>query len=42
MHDSTTDLVKARDNNQTFEVIKILVPKLKELGYSFVSLRDII
>jgi peptidoglycan/xylan/chitin deacetylase (PgdA/CDA1 family) len=41
MHDSTTDLVKARENNLTFETIKILVPKLKDLGYSFVSLRDL-
>src|SRR5664279_8562 len=41
MHDSTTDLAKARDNNLTFETIKILIPKLKGLGYSFVSLRDI-
>ena len=42
MHDSTTDLVRARDNNLTFETVKILIPKLKDLGYSFVSLKDIL
>jgi peptidoglycan/xylan/chitin deacetylase (PgdA/CDA1 family) len=41
MHDSTTDLVKAKENNLTFESVKILVPKLKDLGYSFVSLKKI-
>lgn len=42
MHDSTTDLVRARENNLTFEMVKLLIPKLKDLGYSFVSLKDIL
>jgi peptidoglycan/xylan/chitin deacetylase (PgdA/CDA1 family) len=42
MHDSTTDLVKARENNLTFETVRLLIPKLKDLGYSFVSLKDIL
>jgi peptidoglycan/xylan/chitin deacetylase (PgdA/CDA1 family) len=41
MHDSTTDLVKARENNLTFETVKILIPRLKDLGYSFVGLNEI-
>jgi peptidoglycan/xylan/chitin deacetylase (PgdA/CDA1 family) len=41
MHDSTTDLAKARENNLTYETIKILIPKLKSLGYSFVALNEI-
>jgi hypothetical protein len=41
MHDSTTDLVKARENNLTFETVMLLIPKLKDLGYSFISLKDI-
>jgi peptidoglycan/xylan/chitin deacetylase (PgdA/CDA1 family) len=42
MHDSTTDLVKARDNNLTFETVSLLIPQLKDLGYSFVSLKEIL
>lgn len=42
MHDSTTDLVKARENNLTFETVKLLIPKLKDLGYSFIPLKDIL
>jgi len=41
MHDSTTDLAKARENNLTFETAKILIPRLKDLGYSFVALDEI-
>ena len=41
MHDSTTDLAKARENNRTFETVKILIPKLKGLGYSFIALNEI-
>ncbi len=29
MHDSTTDLVKARENNLTFETVKILIPRIE-------------
>ena len=41
MHDSTTDLLKARENNLTFETVKILIPKLREFGFSFVRLNEI-
>lgn len=41
MHDSTTDNDIMRQNNRTYEAVKILVPRLKNLGYSFVSLRQI-
>ena len=41
MHDSTTDLATARENNLTFETAKILIPRLKDLGYSFVALDEI-
>lgn len=41
MHDSTTDLARARENNLTFETVKILIPRLKDLGYSFIALNEI-
>ena len=41
MHDSTADLVVARNNNRTYETIKILILELKRRGYRFVSLREI-
>jgi peptidoglycan/xylan/chitin deacetylase (PgdA/CDA1 family) len=41
MHDSTADIPQARANNRTFETIKLLVPKLKSLGYQFVGLDEI-
>ena len=41
MHDSSADLMHARINNLTFETIKILVPQLKAMGYSFVRLDEI-
>jgi peptidoglycan/xylan/chitin deacetylase (PgdA/CDA1 family) len=45
MHDSTAeqdDMGKLRrDNNRTFEAVKILVPRLKSLGYTFVALDEI-
>jgi peptidoglycan/xylan/chitin deacetylase (PgdA/CDA1 family) len=42
MHDSTADIDQMRINNRTFETIKILIPKLKSLGYIFVRLDTII
>ncbi len=41
MHDSTSDNDRMRLNNRTFETVKILVPRLKSLGYSFVSLGQV-
>jgi peptidoglycan/xylan/chitin deacetylase (PgdA/CDA1 family) len=41
MHDSTTDLAKARENNLTYETVRLLIPKLKDLGYSFIALNEI-
>ena len=41
MHDSTTDNDVMRLNNRTYETIKILVPRLKRLGYSFVGLQQV-
>ncbi len=38
MHDSTSDFDEMRLNNLTFETIKILIPILKEGGYSFVGI----
>jgi peptidoglycan/xylan/chitin deacetylase (PgdA/CDA1 family) len=38
MHDSTANIDEMRLNNLTFETIKILVPILKEKGYSFVGI----
>jgi peptidoglycan/xylan/chitin deacetylase (PgdA/CDA1 family) len=38
MHDSTANNDEMRLNNLTFETIKILVPILKEKGYSFVGI----
>jgi len=38
MHDSTANIDEMRLNNLTFETIKILVPILKEQGYSFVGI----
>lgn len=40
-HDSTADIPEARFNNQTFEMMRILIPKLKNLGYRFVGLDEI-
>jgi peptidoglycan/xylan/chitin deacetylase (PgdA/CDA1 family) len=41
MHDSSADLMHARMNNLTFETVKILVPRLKAMGYSFVRLDQV-
>jgi len=41
MHDSTTDHDVIKANNRTFEMVKILIPQLKSLGYSFVRLEDV-
>lgn len=38
MHDSTANIEDMRINNLTFETIQILVPILKEKGYSFVGI----
>ena len=45
MHDSTADEGamggNMRQNNQTFETVKLLVPQLKALGYQFIGLDEI-
>jgi peptidoglycan/xylan/chitin deacetylase (PgdA/CDA1 family) len=41
MHDSTADNDIMKRNNLTFEAIRILVPELKRLGYSFIGLDSI-
>ncbi|OQP61094.1 hypothetical protein A3860_05080 [Niastella vici] len=41
MHDSCADNEVIKKNNLTFEAIKIMVPRLKELGYRFVRLDTI-
>lgn len=41
MHDSTTDNETMRLNNRTFETVKILVPRLRSLGYRFVQLHEV-
>lgn len=42
MHDSTADLLRAKINNRAYETIKILIPKLKSLGYQFIGLDKIV
>ncbi len=41
MHDSTANIKDMRLNNLTFETMKILLPVLKENGYSFVGIDNI-
>jgi peptidoglycan/xylan/chitin deacetylase (PgdA/CDA1 family) len=41
MHDSTADIEIAKQNNRTYEVVRILVPQLKNMGYSFIRLDKI-
>jgi peptidoglycan/xylan/chitin deacetylase (PgdA/CDA1 family) len=41
MHDSTADIGEARMNNRTLETIRILIPRLKRLGYQFVRIDEI-
>lgn len=41
LHDSIADNVQARENQRTFEMVKILVPRLKSLGYRFAGLDEI-
>jgi len=38
MHDSTANIDDMRLNNQTFETVQILIPILKDQGYSFVGM----
>lgn len=38
MHDSTANIDDMRLNNLTFETIEILIPVLKEKGFSFVGI----
>lgn len=42
MHDSTTDIEAIKLNNRTFEMVQLLVPKLKQEGYTFVRLEDVV
>jgi peptidoglycan/xylan/chitin deacetylase (PgdA/CDA1 family) len=41
MHDCTADNLNARSNNLTFETVKVLIPSLKSLGFSFVGLDEV-
>jgi len=41
MHDCTADNDTMKKNNRTYETVKILVPKLRDMGYSFVRLDEI-
>ena len=38
IHDSTADLLCAKRNNLAFEMLQILIPRLKGEGYQFVNL----
>jgi peptidoglycan/xylan/chitin deacetylase (PgdA/CDA1 family) len=40
MHDSTADLERIRVLNKTYEMIRILIPRLKSQGYHFVRLDE--
>jgi peptidoglycan/xylan/chitin deacetylase (PgdA/CDA1 family) len=41
MHDSTADILRAKNNNLTCETMKLLVPRLKSNGFKFVGLDEI-
>ena len=38
MHDSTSDIENMRLNNRTYETVKLLVPVLKERGFTFIGI----
>jgi peptidoglycan/xylan/chitin deacetylase (PgdA/CDA1 family) len=40
-HDSTADIAEARLNNRTFELMRILIPRLRKLGYTFIRLDEV-
>jgi hypothetical protein len=40
MHDCTADEESWQRNNATYEVVRILVPELRALGYRFVGLAE--
>jgi peptidoglycan/xylan/chitin deacetylase (PgdA/CDA1 family) len=40
-HDSTADNCQIKENNRTFETIRLLIPELKALGYKFARLDEI-
>ncbi len=42
MHDSTVDNENMRLNNRTFETIQIIVPILKNKGYTFVGIDELV
>lgn len=41
MHDTSADNADDRNNNLTFEMLEILIPRLKDAGYQFVSISEI-
>lgn len=41
MHDSIADCENTREGNQTFQMLQILIPRLKQLHYHFVRLDEI-
>lgn len=41
LHDSTADGDVLRSHNQTFAMVRALVPRLRRLGYDFVGLDDV-
>lgn len=42
MHDSSADMENMRQNNRTYETLKILIPQLKDRGYRFVGLNQVL
>jgi peptidoglycan/xylan/chitin deacetylase (PgdA/CDA1 family) len=40
IHDSTGDLLNAKNNNLAFETLQIIIPQLKEQGYTFINLNE--
>ena len=41
MHDSSADIETIRVNNRTPEMVRLLVPRLKNMGYTFIRLDEI-
>lgn len=41
MHDSSADSDELRGKNRTLEMIRVLIPQLRELGYRFIRLDEV-
>ena len=41
MHDSTADSDALRDRNQTFEMVRLLLPRLRSRGFRFLPLQEV-